>query len=188
MSVPRRKPGITAAQKALLHVAAQRLGLDDDTYRDMLQSVAGVRSSNDLGPRDFDRVMQHLTERGFEKTYGAHDYAGYMTRLKYWQTLAGNRPGMATPAQIARLETDWDLLRWYWAPKGFANRELALRAFLRRVTKSEDLRFLTFSRAKQAITAMKKIEQRRDIHPAPPESGATITSVAPPLREKVLYK
>ncbi len=169
MSVPQRKPGITAAQKSLLHIAQRLLGLDEGTYRDILQSVAGVRSSNDLGPRGFDAVMAHLDKCGFKKTHGAHEYAGYASRLKYWRTLVGDRPGMATPEQLARLETDWDLMRWYWTPRGFANRELALRAFLRRVTKSEDLRFLPLTQAKQAITAMKKIEQRRDHTPHPRE-------------------
>ena len=51
---------------AKIHIARQQLGMDDDTYRAMLQSVAGVRSSKDLDKAGYDRVMKHLIKCGFQ--------------------------------------------------------------------------------------------------------------------------
>ena len=162
MAHPKRQyGGITNAQKALLHKAKHDLGLDDDTYREMLRNVAGVRSSVELSQSGFNAVMAHLQAAGFRKTHGAHEFSGYTARLKKWQVL-GLRPGMATPAQLARIETDWELMRWYWAPKGFANMELALRGFIGKVAGVTDLRFLSGKKAVQVITALKHTEARRN--------------------------
>jgi hypothetical protein len=166
MSMPtartQRSPrGITSGQKALLHTAKRQLGMDDETYRQMLAAAAGVRSSVDLDAAGFEAVMLHLAACGFAKSPGEHDCTGYVVRKKRWDGELGQRRGMATPAQLARIETDWDLMRWYWAPKGFGNAELGLRAFLKRVAQVADIRFLSYRGAVQAITAMKKIQAKR---------------------------
>ena len=162
MAYPNRKySGITNAQKSLLHKAKSDLGMDEETYRTMLQNVAGVRSSLDLTPGGFEAVMRHLATVGFAKKHGSHEFTGYTARLKKWQAL-GRRPGMASAAQLARIETDWELMRWYWAPKGFANMDAALRAFVGRVAGVNDLRFLNSAKAIQIITTIKHMEARRD--------------------------
>ena len=161
MAYPQSKASLTNAQKALLHKAKAEIGLDDATYRDMLFNVAAVRSSCDLTQRGFEAVMKHLAERGFKKQHGTHEFTGYVSRKKKWDKAKGNRAGMATTAQLALIETDWDMLRWYWAPKGFGNATLALRAFLQRTAKVSDLHFLSFKGAIQVITVIKKIEAKR---------------------------
>lgn len=161
MAYPKRQfGGITNAQKALIHKAKSELRMDEETYRTMLQNTAGVRSSLELTPGGFEAVMRHLATVGFAKTHGPHEFTGYTARLKKWQRL-GIRPGMASAAQLARIETDWELMRWYWAPKGFANAELALRGFVGKVAEVTDLRFLSGAKAVQVITAMKHTEARR---------------------------
>ena len=154
---------LTKAQQALLHTAKRDIGLDDDTYRDMLENVTGVRSSTEMTQRGFEALMKHLEARGFKKTPGAHDFTGYTARLKKWQGLAPHRRGMATAAQLAMIETDYDQLRWYWAPKGFGNMELALRSFVKHIAGVSDLRFLSFEKAVQIITTIKKMEARREL-------------------------
>ena len=52
---------------AQIHIAKTQLGLDDGTYRDMLWSVAKVRSSRDLTTTARLRVLQHLKEKGWKK-------------------------------------------------------------------------------------------------------------------------
>ena len=52
-------------QKALIHVAKNQLGLDDDSYRDLLRSTCGVESSKDLNFIQFERLMKRLQELGF---------------------------------------------------------------------------------------------------------------------------
>jgi len=164
MAYPRRKhSGINAAQKALLHTAKRNLALDDAAYRAMLQSVAGVHSSSDLDLAGFQTVMRHLEDQGFKKNHAEHEFTGYAANLKKWQADVGdNRPDMATPAQLARIETDWDLMRWYWVkPDGFGNRDLSLRGFLARMAGGvTELRFLRFEAAHQIIEALKAIQNR----------------------------
>jgi hypothetical protein len=68
---------------------------------------------------------------------------------------------MATPAQLARIETDWSGLRPYWEPKGFPTAHAALTAFVRKVAQGEDLRFVTYDMAVQVITTMGKIKGKQ---------------------------
>ncbi len=71
---PAPKPGerpITNRQKALVHVAKAQLGLDEETYREILASF-GVQSSKELTERAFQDLMRHLGKLGFQKK-GARD-------------------------------------------------------------------------------------------------------------------
>ena len=45
----------------------KQLGLDDDTYRDMLEQVTGKRSAKDMSDDDLVKVIQHLDQLGFSK-------------------------------------------------------------------------------------------------------------------------
>ncbi|OON62304.1 GemA protein [Massilia sp. KIM] len=51
---------------AKIHIAKKELGLDDETYRAMLQQHGGVTSSKDLTPLGAARVLQHLEKSGFK--------------------------------------------------------------------------------------------------------------------------
>jgi len=53
---------------AILAVARRQLGLDEETWRDMLEGISGVRSARQLTPEMFLAVMQHLEQSGFEST------------------------------------------------------------------------------------------------------------------------
>jgi hypothetical protein len=156
----KKADSINNSQKALLHTARRALGLDDETYREMLFNVAGVRSSVDLTLPKFQAVMMHLEECGFKKNHADHEFTGYMANLQKWKRTAGERPGMATPAQLARIETDWHLMPWFWSKDGFGNETLALRGFLKRCTGASDLMFLRFSQAHKTIEAIKSISTR----------------------------
>lgn len=50
---------------AKIHIAKKQLGLDEDTYRDMLWTVARVRSSSELDHAGRKTVLDHLKARGF---------------------------------------------------------------------------------------------------------------------------
>jgi phage gp16-like protein len=56
------------ADLARIHIAKKQLGLDDDTYRDMLFSIGRVRSAGDLDFAGRRRVLEHLASRGFKST------------------------------------------------------------------------------------------------------------------------
>lgn len=146
-------------QKKLIHIAKKKLGLDDETYRDLLQSVAGVRSSKDLSPGQFSLVMTRMEKCGFayvRKVQGT-DFKKYLDK---WANAVGERPDMATPAQLAKIEEAWESLPWYWMRGEKADKDRALRGFIRRLSHVADLRFLTFTQAANIIEAIKMIAAR----------------------------
>ena len=51
---------------AQIHIARQQLGMDDDTYRNVLWTVARVRSSRDLDWSGRKRVLDHMKACGFK--------------------------------------------------------------------------------------------------------------------------
>ncbi|HEU4601550.1 MAG TPA: regulatory protein GemA [Steroidobacteraceae bacterium] len=59
-----RKP-VRNSELAKIHIAKQQLGLDDETYRQMLWTIARVNSSKDLDYAGRRAVLEHLKARGF---------------------------------------------------------------------------------------------------------------------------
>lgn len=71
MSAPRRNRGANGKPErsnelAKIHIAKAQLGLDDDAYRDMLWSVARVRSAKDLDAGGREAVLRHLRGCGWK--------------------------------------------------------------------------------------------------------------------------
>lgn len=52
-------------QLAKIHIARQQLGMDDESYRAMLQRVAGMRSAAALNPTQTAAVLAELQRMGF---------------------------------------------------------------------------------------------------------------------------
>lgn len=52
---------------AAIHVAKTQLGLDDDTYRAMLETLTGKRSAADLDWQGRKKVLDHLKSKGFSR-------------------------------------------------------------------------------------------------------------------------
>jgi len=128
---------LTKPQKAILHVARAKLGWDDEMYRQVLVRIAGVTSSTELDQRGFEAVMGFCQYCGFRPlSKGAPRY--------------GNRPGMATYAQL-------ELVRELWREvHGTAEcNDEALTGWLRKWFKVDSMRFLTMEGARKAITALK---------------------------------
>ena len=61
-------PDLSKAQKTLakIHIAKQQLGLDDATYRELLNSVAGVTSSTQLNALGRVRVLERMKDLGWK--------------------------------------------------------------------------------------------------------------------------
>lgn len=57
---------IRKRELAQIHVAKSQLGLDDDTYRAMLWTVARVKSAADLDWAGRKKVLDHLKAKGFK--------------------------------------------------------------------------------------------------------------------------
>lgn len=52
---------------AAIHMGKAQLGMDDDTYRDMLEQIGGCRSAKDLDSDGQIKVLKHLEGLGFSK-------------------------------------------------------------------------------------------------------------------------
>ncbi len=133
---------ISKPQTTILHVAKSKLGLDDETYRQVLVRVAGVTSSKDLDKEGFQAVM------------GFFDYAGFRPAGK-GAPRYGNRPGMASLAQLELIRELWRELHH----ETEVNDE-ALVGWLLKYHKVHSLRFLTLDAARKVITALKAWKAR----------------------------
>lgn len=64
------------AELAKIHIAKKELGLDDDTYREMLFTIARVRTASALDEHGRRRVLEHLRSRGFDSKKGKRAFPG----------------------------------------------------------------------------------------------------------------
>jgi len=61
-----KQADIVRREITLIHVARQKLGMDDDTYRAMLWAVARVKSSTELDFAGRKNVLDHMKASGFK--------------------------------------------------------------------------------------------------------------------------
>ena len=85
---------LSRPQTSILHVAKAKLLWDDETYRMALVRIAGVETSKDLD------------QAGFEAMMGFAEYCGFRP-LEKGAPRYGNRPGMATYAQLEMIRELW---------------------------------------------------------------------------------
>lgn len=117
------------ADLAKIHLAKQQLGLDDATYRALLQRVAGVDSARDLDPGGRGQVLAELRR------------LGWRPRLP---PLTG---------QAAKIRALWLELAQLGAVRHSG--EQAMNAFVRRMTRVRNVRRLTPAQANVVIEALK---------------------------------
>ncbi len=129
-------------QKAILHIAPKKLGINDAEYRCALVHIAGVTSSTELD------------QAGFEAMMGFFEYLGFAPLTATGENY-GNRPGMASFAQLELIRTIW---REYTRRAYDGEREL--NTWLMRTFKVSSLRFVTKSQAQKAIMALKAMKAR----------------------------
>lgn len=135
---PNKYPARYAEQKReiqLIKIAQKQLGMDDDTYRDMLWSVARVKSSTELDFAGRKKVLDHLQDCGFKRT----------------------RPHprkLADDPQSKKIRALW--LELHTAGKVRNSSESALAAFVKRQTGRDALQWLTAREASNVIEELKK--------------------------------
>lgn len=71
---------------AKIHIAKKQLGLDEETYREMLKAVAGVASARDLNPAGRRKVIAHLSRAGFKSKKGRRTFPGRPDFAKLYGT------------------------------------------------------------------------------------------------------
>lgn len=89
---------------AAIHAGARDLGMDDSSYRMMLQTVAGTTSSKDLSTSDRQRVMEHMRTLGWKRTP---------------RKRVGQHPGkphnVSSEAQLQKIEAQLASMKLSWA-------------------------------------------------------------------------
>lgn len=103
--MPTIAPRLVARRRAV-HAACRQLGMDEDTRRNMLQNVASVRSTTKLSLEACNLVLDHLRQRGAERTPKARNVG------QHPGTPETNRPGAGEligkiEAQLADMQLPW---------------------------------------------------------------------------------
>lgn len=132
----------TPYQIKKIHTLKNVLGLDDDTYRQMLLSF-GVCSSKNLTKSEADifiEILQNDTKHIQKNNYKKYD------------EFAGRDEKMATPSQLRKLEVVWACI------SKAEDKSATLRQFIKKQFYVDDLRFLTKARASQIIAVLEKIK------------------------------
>lgn len=124
------------AELAKIHLAKKALGLDDDTYRDVLWAVCRVKSSADLDSQGRVKLIKHFESLGFRAT-----------RKK-----APKTSGRMTSDQMGKIEA---LLADAGRPWGYAH------GMARQMFKRDRLEWITVGEARKLIAALEYDAQKR---------------------------
>ncbi|HGA5503416.1 TPA: gp16 family protein [Salmonella enterica subsp. enterica serovar Potsdam] len=127
----------------LIHVAKGKLGMDTDTYRQMLLSITGETSTSGMNPGQLNKVLTAMKSKGF-KVRPAHK-------------AKTQRPLVDTP-QVKKLRALW--LEMY--AQGFVrdSAEAALQVWIKRETGVERLQWLEPVQASHCIEKLKRWKAR----------------------------
>lgn len=122
----------------LIHVAKTKLGLEDDVYRDILESTTGKTSSKLLTPAQLEAVLDRLKQLGFEVE--SKDKAGVKN--------------LASDAQSKLIRHLW--LQLHEAGQVKNGSELALAKFVENRVGVSALQFLSSKHADMIINHLRE--------------------------------
>jgi hypothetical protein len=145
---------------AIIHVAKKQLGLDEDAYRAVL-SGAGVHSARDIATTaQFNTVMAAFAALGFASPGAA---------VKHKSAVSGE-----DPAHISKRQEYY--IRGLWALASRAKDEKSLRRMIKRIGKTDDIRFLSRRAASAVILALRDICWKAGINPDSKEASNAVDS------------
>jgi len=130
---------------AKIHIAKKELNLGDEIYRDILRVNSGKESAKDLTPTEAWKVLEHFKSLGWVPR-------GSKERAKTKYNKLSKRPGMASPAQLRKIEAMW------MTGRNIRNKTpQGLRSFLFNKFKISDLRFVEVWEVGKIIRAIESI-------------------------------
>jgi phage gp16-like protein len=133
----------------LIHVAKKDLGLDEDTFRSVIEQITGERSLKELSIDQLNLVLGRLKASGF------------VVKPKNGKDLKA-----ADDDQSRMIRHLWLLL--HQAGEVRNPSELALAAYVEKQVRVSALQFLSTDNASKVIERLKKWCDRKDIpHPRP---------------------
>lgn len=125
------------AELAKIHIAKKQLGLDDETYRNMLWTLAAVTSASDLDEHGRRRVLEHLKSRGFRdrtRPTPALDRAALIAKVRA-QLFALDRPETYADAMSRRM---FHVDRFEWCHPGQLHKLVAALTYAQQRAARED--------------------------------------------------
>lgn len=121
--------------KQLIHVAKSKLHMDDDLYRDVLEQVTGLRSTTEMTTKQLEAVLDRLKQSGFTV-----------------KSKAGVK-NLASDAQSKLIRHLWLVLANAGVVRNSS--ELALAAWVKRITGVSALQFLSTENADKCINSLR---------------------------------
>jgi len=139
---------------AKVHIGKQKLHLDDDTYRDMLESLFGKRSSKALSTKQLVGLVEHMKKQGFKDRPRRRTAAAPAESV----TAAEDRERL-----LRKIRALWASLHHLGVLRDAS--ETSLASFVRRVTGGREtgiaiLAWLDGAAAFKVIEALKKMAER----------------------------
>jgi phage gp16-like protein len=129
---------------AQIHIAKHQLGWDDDTYRDMLWTVAQVKSASELDEAGRKNVIDYLKSHGWKSKPAPK----------------AKQPRLADNPQSKMIRALWFLL--YKKGRVRDPSEKALMAWVKRMTGIDAAQWLSPSQASRVIESLKKWLERTE--------------------------
>jgi len=145
-AAPRRS---TSPLLAKVHIAKKDLGLDDDTYRDVLERITGQRTAAGLGDAQLIRVLKEFETKGFKPKVVAGSAPASAPK-------SGRRPADHPVARKARAM--WISLHQLGVVQDPS--ESALEAFAKRQLKVDALQWADQRQGFRLIEALKAWAER----------------------------
>lgn len=128
----------------LIHIAKNKLGIDTDTYRQMLLSITGKTSTSDMNPGQLNKVLAAMKAKGFKVQPSS--------KARTTRTLADY-------PQAKKLRALW--LEMYAQGIVRDSSEEALRRWVKRETGVDGLQWLEPEMASSAIEKLKNWQKDR---------------------------
>ncbi|EAW2472627.1 regulatory protein GemA [Salmonella enterica subsp. enterica] len=126
-----------------IHIAKSQLGMDTDTYRQMLLSITGVTSTSDMNPGQLNKVLAAMKAKGF---------------VVKPSSKARTTRQLADFPQAKKLRALW--LEMYAQGIVRDSSEEALRRWVKRETGVDGLQWLEPGMASLCIEKLKKWQKR----------------------------
>lgn len=136
------KGQIAPSQIKAIHAAVNKLGLDDDAYRDMLQSRYGVKSCKGLSWRQAEELLETLN--------GTPAVPRRYSGGKKYSDLDG-RPGFANGAQLRLIDA---LFNQVTRAEGEEAIEKAMNSFVNRIVGVAGMRMVKGWQVEKIVKAL----------------------------------
>ncbi len=137
----------TTKQRQQIGYLRKQIGLDEDTYREMLMNEFGVKSCKDLSMKQAGIFLNKLRDYGRQTGTFIPKKQYSFQKYKY-HNLGEREPHMATANQLRMIEALWYKVSYQKTDK---DRAEALEKMIERITGKQKIVFLTKSDVSKVI-------------------------------------